>query len=70
MRSKVTTLPPIGVGRFERCGDLREHAGALRVECFARREHASDEEKFRRLDASDVRILAKRLAERLDVLDL
>src|SRR5258708_11725063 len=63
-------VAPAGAGGFQRLGDLGEGAAALRVERIAGGEHAGDEEVLGRFYARDVRILAERLAERVDVVDL
>src|SRR3954466_5333550 len=59
-----------GAGRFQRFGDLREDAAALGVEIGTGRQHAGDKKKFVRLYPRQVRVLAERLAERVDVRDL
>ena len=63
-------VAPARPGRLQRLLDLREHAGALRVEVGTGGEHAGDIEGLGCLDAGDVRVLAERLAQRIDVVDL
>src|SRR5881396_156482 len=60
---------PAGAGRFQRFLDLGEHAGALRVEVVAGRQHAGNEKEFTGLDPGHVRVLAERLAQGVNVVD-
>src|SRR5205823_6448221 len=62
-------VPPAGARRFQRFLDLGEHAGALRVEVVAGRQHAGNEKEFTGLDPGQVRVLAERLAEGVNVVD-